>query len=445
MRTILILAVAISTVFFSVGASAGTWYVDASVPKAGDGTSWQKALKKIQSGIEKAANGDTLIVAQGTYVENVNFKGKSVVLRSTNPTDWTVVKRTIIDGNQAGSVVTFAGTENETCILSGFTIQNGSGTWTEGFPGYESFAGGGIFGGVMGTRTHATIQNNLITGNSSEDAAGIFRSDGLIQNNLIVANSAGTTGEHWHGGGIEACNGVVQNNVIAGNIAGCGGALSFCNAVFRNNIVVGNHSSGHGGGLAHLGTSPFAPLGGSITNCIIWGNSSPIGPQVVECILPTYCCIQDWTGGGEGNIARDPQFADPDGPDNNPATYEDNDYHLLPASPCIDRGKNEDWMATAFDLDGNPRILGGAWSLTVDMGAYEYRFSIGGIRIVPGTGAPELSWNSRQKVRYGVWSCTNLAAALWNAEAEVPAGKEMTIWTDPDTTSTLKFYRIELK
>ena len=44
------------------------------------------------------------------------------------------------------------------------------------------------------------------------------------------------------------------------------------------------------------------------------------------------------------------------------------DYRLLPSSPCIDKGINQDWMLDATDLAGNPRILNG----TVDMGAYEF-------------------------------------------------------------------------
>jgi hypothetical protein len=145
--------VSIISVIFAVcildEACAATWYVDVSVPKAGDGTSWEKAFKRIQVGINNASNGDAVIVAQGTYVENINFAGKHIVLRSTNPTDWAVVRQTIIDGNKAGSVVQFAGTEDETCVLSGFTIRNGNGTPTFFASAWgNGTGGGGIWAGM---------------------------------------------------------------------------------------------------------------------------------------------------------------------------------------------------------------------------------------------------------------------------------------------------------
>ena len=37
-----------------------------------------------------------------------------------------MVEATIIDASEMGSVVTFAGTETEECVLAGFTIRNGS-------------------------------------------------------------------------------------------------------------------------------------------------------------------------------------------------------------------------------------------------------------------------------------------------------------------------------
>jgi hypothetical protein len=43
-----------------------------------------------------------------------------------------------------------------------------------------------------------------------------------------------------------------------------------------------------------------------------------------------------------GNLSLDPQFVDPGGPDNDPNTISDNNYHLAPTSPCIDAGDPAD-------------------------------------------------------------------------------------------------------
>ena len=72
----------------------------------------------IQTAINNSQNGDTVLVFPGTYFENINFKGKNIVLGSLFLTtgDTTFVSQTIIDGNQQGCVVTFENGENSTTI-----------------------------------------------------------------------------------------------------------------------------------------------------------------------------------------------------------------------------------------------------------------------------------------------------------------------------------------
>src|SRR5262249_30583777 len=75
----------------------------------------------IQAGIQAAANGDTVLVAPGTYRENVNFLGKLITVQSSGGPAVT-----IIDGGRAGSVVTFENGESTSAVLKGFTIENGN-------------------------------------------------------------------------------------------------------------------------------------------------------------------------------------------------------------------------------------------------------------------------------------------------------------------------------
>jgi serine protease len=72
----------------------------------------------IQQAINASVNGDTVSVAPGTYVENIDFVGKGITVTSeAGP------QTTIIDGNQANSVVTFHSGEGPASVISGFTLR----------------------------------------------------------------------------------------------------------------------------------------------------------------------------------------------------------------------------------------------------------------------------------------------------------------------------------
>ncbi len=308
----------------------------------------------IQEAIDAAINGDTIIVAPGTYYENINFNGKNIVLTSIDPSDPVIVAATIIDGGGSGSVVTFSGTEISACQLTGFTITNGI---------FDS--GGGIVGGTWDNETHATISNCVITGNSAfVYGGGLFNCHGLITNCIITNNRAGLGG---HGGGLAHCDGIISNCVISYNKSfeagfdfGDGGGLAHCDGIIENCLITENWAEGGGGGL-HGGngtitnctiTGNAARSGGglygcygSIINSIIWGNSASQDDQLHQSSAPTYSCIQNWGSGGS-NISDNPLFFD---------TAAD-DYHLKSeagrwdpcsetrvtdtvTSPCIDAGE----------------------------------------------------------------------------------------------------------
>ena len=349
----------------------------------------------IQAAIDVAPTVScTILVAPGTYVQNIDFRGKEISVRSIDGPEVTE-----IDGSQAGPVVTFPVPCRRDSVIDGFTVTNGS-----------AFMGGGIY---CRQYTSPTITNNVIAGNSAEYGGGIMceRSDASIFGNAIEDNITTTrsgggiyctysspeilsnvirgnscASSNASGGGIFTYMGdpVICNNMITMNSAGSGGGMQICedgDLVLINNTVTEN-TADHGGGIV------FQSCSGSITNSIVWNNSAPTDPQI-RCIgggqHPTALCC-DVEGGwpGTGNIDADPLFAD----------FSVGDYHLNWDSPCRDSGDSTVPDLPAEDFEGDPRLANGA----VDMGADEFHahlYHIGDI--VPGslvdlkvTGEPAL-------------------------------------------------------
>lgn len=292
----------------------------------------------IQGAIDAAVSGsDEIIVAPGTYVENIDFAGKNIALRALNPSvelgnPMDPSAASIIDGSQPvnpnfGSAVRFSGTEDPTCILDGFTVTGGTGVMQAS--GYTK--GGGIYGGDGGASwvwTQATIVDCTIRGNTARFGGGLSKCGGTITNCNITANWTYDPGGSNHGGGgLQACNGTIRNCTITDNSASEGGALYSCRGLIINCDITGNQVTWSGGAMifcddatlvscnisgntASLGglgaggavfssrttyinctlANNSANRGGAIyayhsfaptmSNCIIWGNTATNGPQI---------------------------------------------------------------------------------------------------------------------------------------------------------------------
>jgi len=179
---------------------------------------------KLQDAIDEAQSGDTIVVSTGIYRENINFKGKNIVLQSTNPDDPQVVAETIIDGGNKGSVVTFQSGESSEAVLRGFTIRNGSGNIPSPNPGLS--CGGGIF--IKGSSP--TLKKNRIQKNSAAYGGGIYIENGSPP---LLGNTIETNTSTALGGGICIIkasptiggSSASSKNIIQNNQSGLGGGI----------------------------------------------------------------------------------------------------------------------------------------------------------------------------------------------------------------------------
>ena len=232
----------------------------------------------------------------------------------------------------------------------------------------------GTYAPISTTNQAITIQSvngadvTIIDGKKSQRCATLGSATGhtdTILKGFTLTNGHARTAGFYNGGG--TCYGTLHNCVLSGNEATTHGGGAYY-SVLHNCVVTGN-TTGHDGGGAYSCTLNNCTLSGNkayqgggaygsaLNNCIVWGNTGyVVATNNHQGCAFLYSC--SWPKpSGEGNIKADPKFAD----------AANGDFRLQTNSPCINTGTNE-YVASAFDLDGNPRILGGR----VDMGAYEF-------------------------------------------------------------------------
>lgn len=178
-----------------VKATSSTWKVPEDYPT-------------IQAAINTATPGDTIMVANGTYNENL-FVDKSVSIIGENPAT------TIIDGGRNGYVIHVV---SSNVIISGLTVQNGK----------EEFPYSGIY---LYNCASALIYNNILKNNYC--GLELKKSNGSrIFSNVIVNNAY--AGVYVHEG---SSDNIFFENTVTNNCVGVWGDGSPLNTFYHNNFV----------------------------------------------------------------------------------------------------------------------------------------------------------------------------------------------------------------
>ncbi len=163
-------------------------------------------------------------------------------------------------------------------------------------------------------------------------------------------------------GGISNLGGksVVTNCLFTYNSGDAIAVTGDASVVVTNCTLYGNGDYGifnKNDGIDNFSASVY------VSNCIIWQNGSGIGDDVAHNEAGSYVANSDVQGGtyggvfnAGGNINVDPKF------------IGGGNFRLQATSPCINKGSAAAASLPVTDLDGAPRILGGA----PDMGAYEF-------------------------------------------------------------------------
>jgi predicted outer membrane repeat protein len=257
----------------------------------------------IQDAIDAADDGDTIIVMPGTYYETLNMKGKAITLRSTDPTNKTVVTSTIITGNikgeglSYGSVITCNEEETSTTVISGFVITNGIGN-----------NGGGMYN----YKASPTVSNCMFIENwcDNEGGGGMYNyaSSPTVTNCAFIANATGSG--DGDGGGMynKSSSPIVTNCTFSGNSAGRGdGGGMFNNSSspkISDSTFSGNTAS-YGGGICNIGNSSL-----TVSDCTFSGNTAGGGGGIFN-VGNSSLTVRDSTfsgntatggGGGISNI-----------------------------------------------------------------------------------------------------------------------------------------------
>lgn len=345
----------------------------------------------MQEAIVAAVDGDTVLVAPGTYFEELYYFGKAITLVSEGGPEVT----TLVHWNSA---VNFENGEGPDSILRGFNVTTAGGSrpaiYCQASPRIQhctfrniqvaNYQPSAIWGGgptvedclfesnvgptILGS---PTLRRCTFRGNYGYDAAAMRLWGGYVEDCVIVNN--------WNGEGSGGTVLIESSTPVT---------LVRC-------LFAGNTNYTNNGQYSSLGAAlTVGPIPAILVNCTIVGNTFDVpnlygytdnggiygSAVLVNCVVRdnageqfqaanTTALHSNIEGGlaGVGNIDADPLFRD----------ALNGDYHLLPGSPCIDAGS----PSSPLDFDES----------RADMGALAFTHALAAPRNGAGVNLPLLT------------------------------------------------------
>lgn len=389
---------------FTVGGS--TVYVDRNAPLTiwtPDGSSWVRAYPRLQDGLAAAKSGDTLRVADGTYVPDdgagitpgdrtasfqipdgvtvlCGFAGNGVLNPDARDVDaYPTILSGDLNGDDLWGIVNTQDNSYHVVSAAAGGVLDGA-VVTAG--NANGSGNDGCGGGVLLVSSSLAIRDCKIKGNKADFGAGVACLEGIapvLTSTEITGNWAYIFGGCLYNddANVEMANCLITGNTASqADILGGDAILNHMGSLDIINCTIADNRPGHllpanGRAIVNLIWGPGVVDTVSVRNSIVRNGGDEIWSTEPGIVTLYYNNVEGGTSGysGFGNIDADPLF-------NNPGLFgiegqwhfDDDGYTLLAGSPSINAG-NQSFLPAGLteDINGDPRVQDGQ----VDQGAYE--------------------------------------------------------------------------
>lgn len=377
----------------------------------------------IQSALTASLDGDTVLVAAGTYTgggnKSLDFGGRDIVLIGESGAE-----ETVIDCEQAGRAFDFDDGESPAAVVDGFTIRQG-----HVFYDWESNSGGG----VRAAASSPTLRNLVIENCRSKGAGGgmaFADSESEVENVILRGNEAygestGRGGAVAAFGGVPSFTGLLAVDNVAAESGG-GFYASSSQAQLTACSLLDNQAARGGGVGLEYGAQP------SLTGILVAYNAAGDGSALHAGdagSVPNWSCSDifdnegpefggqaQWPGGD--NFDADPLFCSP----------QHQDFRVAAQSPCL--AENND---CAIDVGG---VVLGCTLTAQDEAPAALRLAQNHPNPFNPSTELRFALPRPERVSLTVFDLGGRRVATLLDDAALPAGEHVLRWTAPPALSS---------